>query len=118
MPMKFTKIEKPVQKSLSDLLSHYPLIIPIITMIAQEKGRTLLVGGAVRDLLMGNHVKDIDVEVHGLTSEQLESILRHFHRESCGQNIWRISFAWFDVDWSLPRTDLPDANRMLPSILF
>jgi tRNA nucleotidyltransferase (CCA-adding enzyme) len=37
-----------------------------------------LVGGGVRDALLGRPTKDLDVEVHGATYEQLESALRPF----------------------------------------
>ena len=37
--------------------------------------RVLLVGGFVRDALLGIVSKDIDLEVYGITSEQLESLV-------------------------------------------
>lgn len=38
-----------------------------------------MVGGCVRDEIMGiNKAKDIDVEVFGLTADELESILSEF----------------------------------------
>ena len=52
-------------------------------------GRALLVGGAVRDLLLSldglrtsGGIKDLDIEVHGLTIEQLQQILSHFGQVS------------------------------------
>ena len=39
-------------------------------------GRALLVGGSVRDHLMGRTVEDWDIEVHALPAERLERLRR------------------------------------------
>lgn len=39
--------------------------------------RALLVGGFVRDLLLGQVAKDADIEVFGVSPERLEDLLRH-----------------------------------------
>src|SRR5688572_25118324 len=44
---------------------------PVLNAIEQAGGRPLIVGGAVRDLLMGNPSNDIDIEVYGLDVERL-----------------------------------------------
>jgi len=107
--MKCTKINLTVQSHLDNLLQQYPAIMPIVQAIAKQGGRALLVGGAVRDLLMDLPVKDLDIEVHGLHPEKLESILR-MHG---GVNFVGKSFGVYkffhpqspDVDFSLPRVD-------------
>ena len=38
-------------------------------------GRALMVGGAVRDLMRGEKVKDIDLEVFGIGPENLKEVL-------------------------------------------
>lgn len=86
----------------------YEKIYTIIQAIAQHKGRALLVGGAVRDLVMKREVKDIDIEVYGLTEEQLEQILRQFGPVSLvGKAFGVLRIHGIDVDWSLPRADSP-----------
>ena len=47
----------------------------IAACVADKGGRTFLVGGYVRDLLMGKHSKDIDIEIHGVQPKELENIL-------------------------------------------
>ena len=47
----------------------------IAACVAEKGGRTFLVGGYVRDLLMGKHSKDIDIEIHGVQPKELENIL-------------------------------------------
>ena len=42
---------------------------------AQAGGRAYYVGGFVRDRLLGQEGKDVDVEVHGLSAPTLEAIL-------------------------------------------
>lgn len=52
----------------------------IARAVAAAGGRALLVGGAVRDQLMGRAGRDVDVEVLGLTLEVFESVLSRFGR--------------------------------------
>ena len=79
--------------------------------LLEAGGRPYLVGGAVRDALLGSPVKDFDLEVFELTAEQLKSVLARFGRVSeVGE-----AFAVFKVsglsglagavDVSLPRRD-------------
>ena len=46
----------------------------IAACVADKGGRTFLVGGYVRDLLMGKHSKDIDIEIHGVQPKELSLI--------------------------------------------
>ena len=56
-----------------------PLLEQIAKKLQQENARAVLVGGAVRDMIMGYAVKDYDVEVYGLASIlELEKILSAF----------------------------------------
>ena len=83
--MKFTKIDDNVQNDLRNLLDHEPLVAEIAHAIHMQKGRALLVGGAVRDLLLGLPVKDLDIEVHDISLDELESILK---------KVWSGQFSW------------------------
>ena len=61
------------------LLSTPPELVKIAKAIAKLKGRSILVGGAVRDHCMGRHIsKDFDVEIFGISLEVLESVLQNF----------------------------------------
>ena len=47
--------------------------------LSKYKGRSILVGGAVRDYCLKNKIpKDLDVEVFGIKQKVLESILQKF----------------------------------------
>lgn len=86
----------------------YDIVHAIVAVIDNNKGRALLVGGAVRDMVMGCQVKDVDIEVYGLPQEQLESILRQFGPVSLvGKAFGVLRLHGLDVDWSLPRADSP-----------
>jgi len=78
----------------------------IISTLAEHGGRAFLVGGAVRDMVMRLPIHDLDIEVHGLTEHQLETVLKQFGPVSLvGKSfgVWRIH--GLAIDWSLPRTD-------------
>jgi tRNA nucleotidyltransferase (CCA-adding enzyme) len=47
-------------------------------VILEAGGRALLVGGCVRDELMGNPIKDWDLEVYGLEPARLRDVLDGF----------------------------------------
>lgn len=104
--MKSTKVVGNVQKAISHIFTTLPLIKAIVERLDQSKGRALLVGGAVRDLLLEKPAKDIDIEVHGLSINQLEQILKEFgHVRLVGKAFGVLRIDGLDVDWSIPRTD-------------
>lgn len=68
-----------------------------------------LVGGAVRDLLLGTPVKDYDFEVYGIGPDALEEVLRALGRvETVGES-FGITKLWtpdgYEVDFALPRRE-------------
>ncbi len=50
----------------------------IVEALGEAGGRVYLVGGAVRDRLLGREVKDLDLLVTGLSAERLAEILSRF----------------------------------------
>ena len=47
----------------------------IADLVRRAGGRALTVGGAVRDLVLGASVKDVDIEVFGLDAGTLRSVV-------------------------------------------
>ena len=47
----------------------------LITALREAGGRPFVVGGAVRDALLGLPLKDYDLEVFGLDAERLKTVL-------------------------------------------
>ena len=106
--MKSIKIAPAIQRALQSILQSYPLVGQIVQKIDEHGGRSFLVGGAVRDLLLEHVVKDLDIEVHGLSLEELEKILKQFGpASSVGKTFGVLRVHGLDVDWSLPRSDSP-----------
>ena len=71
--------------------------------------RPVIVGGSVRDALMGRPVKDYDVEVYGVGSmEILQRLLQPQGRVDAVGRHFGVLKMWFgedEVDFSLPRTE-------------
>lgn len=81
-------------------------ILTISRRIAASGGRALLVGGCVRDRLLGLEPKDIDVEVFGLPLERVEAILAESGEVlTVGRSFGVLRVKGLDVDFSLPRLD-------------
>ena len=53
-------------------------IIELAKAVAENCGRAMLVGGCVRDELMGVEPKDWDIEVYGVEPEKLKDLLEEF----------------------------------------
>src|SRR5438445_10728038 len=53
-------------------------VLNIAKAVREEGGRALLVGGCVRDELMGQQPKDWDLEVYGVDPKRLRELLNQF----------------------------------------
>jgi len=72
--------------------------------VARRGGRALVVGGFVRDRLLGRTSKDLDLEVFGIAQDDLLPILARFGRvETVGQSfpVYKLG----PVDVALPRRE-------------
>ncbi len=95
-----------IESELAQLLKDHPVVAPIVKRIGAASGKAYLVGGAVRDLVLDRAVNDIDIEVHGLTIDQLSSILAKEGPVSyVGKSFGVLKLHGTDTDWALPRTD-------------
>jgi tRNA nucleotidyltransferase (CCA-adding enzyme) len=69
-------------------------------------GRPVLVGGAVRDLLLGGNLVDADVEVYGLGPEELRRCLEeHYRVELVGESFGVLKVVGWSIDVALPRRE-------------
>jgi tRNA nucleotidyltransferase (CCA-adding enzyme) len=76
----------------------------IARAVRDAGGRALVVGGWVRDRLMGQAVKDVDIEVFGVPADRLREILSAFGSvNAVGESftVYKVG----DVDVSLPRRE-------------
>src|SRR5437868_2165643 len=68
-------------------------------------GRALLVGGCVRDALMGAQPKDWDVEVYGVEPARLRALLERQGRVDAVGEAFTVYKVGNDLDVSLPRRE-------------
>jgi len=73
--------------------------------IKAKGGRTMLVGGCVRDELMGIEPKDWDVEVYGIEPKKLRSILDEIGEVNAVGESFTVYKLGQNLDVSLPRRD-------------
>lgn len=76
--------------------------------VAQAGGQAYLVGGWVRDRLLGLDAKDLDVEVHGLPEDELAELLEGLGRvNAVGRSfgVYKVRVKGQELDVSLPRRD-------------
>lgn len=88
----------------------YPSKLDIIfNKLNSYCAKVIIVGGFVRDTLLGIESKDIDIEVYGISNfETLEDILKEFGSvNNVGKSfgICKLSLDSYDLDFSLPRYD-------------
>jgi tRNA nucleotidyltransferase (CCA-adding enzyme) len=78
--------------------------VEIARAVRDAGGRALIVGGWVRDRLLGRDSPDVDIEVFGMPGDRLRSVLEAFGRvEAVGESFQ--VFKLGDIDVSLPRRD-------------
>ncbi len=91
------------------LISLPDYVYDLLSDISNSGGRALVVGGAVRDAILGKSPKDIDFEVYGLNYDELNQILSKYGKaDLVGQSFGVIKFVGkdgMDFDFSLPRLD-------------
>jgi tRNA nucleotidyltransferase (CCA-adding enzyme) len=86
-------------------------LVRLLADLRVAGGRPYVVGGAVRDELLGLPVEDYDVEVFGLPTDRLEPVLsRHGRVDAVGQAFRVYKLSGVDglpgaLDVSLPRRD-------------
>jgi tRNA nucleotidyltransferase (CCA-adding enzyme) len=88
------------ERHLADTVTH------LATLVAEAGGRALLVGGCVRDGVLGIESKDLDIEVYGLAPEALESLLAaHFPIDRVGKAFGVLKLHGTAIDVAIPRRE-------------
>ena len=80
-------------------------VLSLSREIQQSGGRSLAVGGCVRDALMGNPVKDWDLEVYGIAPVRLREILERFGPVNAVGEAYTVYKLGRDLDISIPRRE-------------
>ena len=88
------------------------MIKSIARCIDSEGGLALLVGGCVRDEILGLPCYDIDCEVHGLAPEKLKALLMEFGEIDAGGERYGIfTIKGEGLDFALPRREEKTGTR-------
>ena len=104
--MEHTKFKKQIQSFVESIFNTQPVVGTIIRSIDKAGGVAYLVGGAVRDLILGRDVKDLDIEIHGLELQKVEALLSMCGPvDLVGKSFGVLRVHPLDIDWSLPRID-------------
>jgi tRNA nucleotidyltransferase (CCA-adding enzyme) len=80
-------------------------VIELARAVRDEGGRALLVGGCVRDQLLGNEPKDWDLEVYELEPARVREILDSFGSVNAVGEAFTVYKLGHDLDVSLPRRE-------------
>lgn len=78
----------------------------IANAVHHAGGRALMVGGCVRDHLLGETIKDYDLEIYGLSAAQLLAALEPVcETDAVGMSFGVLKVKHFDIDLALPRRE-------------
>ena len=83
-------------------------LLSIAGEIREAGGRAFLVGGWVRDALLGRTCRDYDVEVYDLTQDELIPILKKYGRTNLvgkAFGVIHLAMKGLSLDFSFPRTE-------------
>src|SRR4051812_32017135 len=80
-------------------------VLDIAQAVHDEGGRVLLVGGCVRDELMGWQPKDWDIEIYGVEPARVRELLDHFGSVNVVGEAFTVYKLGAHLDVSLPRRE-------------
>ena len=85
-----------INKEILDTVTH------VLEFLNSNGFNPVIVGGAVRDAIVGDKPKDIDIEVYGITVENLESILSSYGKvDAVGKSFGVLKFIPYNTKGKL-----------------
>ena len=90
----------------------YALAMEIARRVKAAGGRAMLVGGAVRDALLGRENKDIDLEIYGLEPSALRALLEELGRvveKGAAFGVYGLEHSGLDI--AMPRRERRVGDR-------
>jgi len=83
-----------------------PAALRIAELARRAGGRAYLVGGAVRDLILGGAPKDFDIEVFGIQPQELVALIgAEFELDLVGVSFGVLKVKGHDIDVAIPRRE-------------
>jgi tRNA nucleotidyltransferase (CCA-adding enzyme) len=87
-------------------MSKYPAkVLELAAAVREMNGRAMLVGGCVRDELMGAEPKDWDLEVYGIEPADLRELLDSFGKVDVVGDAFAVYKVDTDLEVSIPRRE-------------
>ena len=81
-------------------------VFEIATAVSHAGGRAFLVGGCVRDMLLGQDIKDYDLEVYGISAEKLlAAVTQVCEVDQVGMSFGVMKVRHYDIDIAIPRRE-------------
>ena len=91
-----------INKEILDTVTH------VLEFLNSNGFNPVIVGGAVRDAIVGDKPKDIDIEVYGITVENLESILSSYGKvDAVGKSFGVLKFIPYNAKGKLVELEEP-----------
>ena len=85
---------------------HRQALLRVCNLITQAGGRAWLVGGTVRDGVLGLEQRDLDLEAFGLPADKLrEALEQEFQLDLVGQSFGILKLRGAPIDVGLPRRE-------------
>ncbi len=84
-----------------DILQNIKTVTEYLTQ--KYHAKCYIVGGAVRDRILGDECKDYDIECFGITIDDFESAMEYLGAQGVGKSFF--VYKYHDLDISLPRTE-------------
>lgn len=86
--------------------SHWQTVLAICRRLAEAGGRAHLVGGCVRDALLGRELEDFDIEVFGLEAARVKELVAELVPvDLVGEAFGVLKVRHLPIDVSLPRRE-------------
>ncbi|NGZ97640.1 MAG: hypothetical protein CV089_16225, partial [Nitrospira sp. WS110] len=87
-------------------------------LVRHHGGRTWLVGGCVRDLVLGQQPRDLDLEIAGLPPGQVHALLsEHFSVQFVGKAFAVFKLQGLPIDIAIPSRILIDASTSISGLV-
>jgi tRNA nucleotidyltransferase (CCA-adding enzyme) len=84
----------------------FEAVLRLCEAVAEAGGRALLVGGCVRDAVLGSEIEDFDLEVFGLAPQRLRSVVEgEYEVDLVGEAFGVLKLRRWPIDVSLPRRE-------------
>lgn len=114
--MQYIKVDTNVQRKIQSLIQQQPFVAPIIQTLIAKGATVLIIGGAVRDLLLNKTVKDLDFEVHRISLPSLQAgLAEHGAVSLVGKSFGVLRLHGLSIDWAIPRRD---SSGRKPEVVF